>query len=641
MRTVFTRLLALRSKALRPTPARRLDLESLESREVPAITIQINYSLDTSGFFANNPVAQATLQEAANDLASQLSASLPAVTPSGNDTWTESVLDPATGQQVTISNPTIGNDTIVVYAGARSLGGTQVSDGGFGGFTAAGDQAWVSTLQSRGPLGTMLWGGSVTFDTGTNWYFGSSASGLAANQEDFLSCATHELGHVLGFGTAPTWFSQVSNMTFTGPQSEAVYGGGVPLTWGNGAELDNITVNGVAPVFNLTLPHGERTAPATALDWAILADIGWTVGSAPTPPPTPTPTSPPPATVTAAPTATLPSTTTPSVILSGATDGTANAFSLSSSGQLVANGSAIDPFPGIATAVRSTVHDFNGDGIPDYGFVTGAGTPAEVVIVNGQTGSDIVAPTTVLGGFTGGAFIASGDIQMNGTSVPVLAVSADAGGGPRVQVFEVENGSLLTLADFIAFNSPNFRGGARIAMGDINRDGSDDLIVGAGAGGGPRVSVYSGAALANGQLVSLVPDFFAFESNLRSGVYVTAGDFTGSGYADIAYSTGDTGGPRVRVISGEEMMANPSADVASLPALADFYALNPNDRTGLQIAAVDLTGTGTDDLVVANGNTTSPEVRVLTVADMQASTPSSAIQDPLPGITAPNGLYVG
>jgi hypothetical protein len=640
MRTVFTRLLAARSKATRPTAARRLDLESLEAREVPAITIQINYSLDTSGFFASNPAAQATLQEAANDLASQLSASLPAVTPSGNDTWSESVLDPATGQQITVSNPTIANNTIVVYAGARSLGGTQVSSGGFGGFSASGDQAWVNSLQNRGPLGTMLWGGTVTFDTGTNWYFGSSASGLQSNQEDFLSCATHELGHVLGFGTAPTWFSQVSNMTFTGPQSEAVYGGGVPLTWGNGAELNNITYNGVAPVFNLTLPHGERTAPATSLDWAILADIGWNVGSAPVSvsasSPASQPVSPP-----ASPPAVLPTTTTPSVILSGAANGTANAFTLSSNGQLVANGTAIDPFPGVATPVRSTVLDFNGDGTPDYAFVTGAGTAAEVVIVNGQTGSDIVAPTTVLGGFTGGAFIASGDIQVNGTSVPVLAVSADAGGGPRVQVFEVENGSLLTLADFIAFNSPNFRGGARVAMGDINRDGSDDLIVGAGAGGGPRVSVYSGAALAKGQLVSLVPDFFAFSSTLRSGVYVTAGDFTGTGYADIAYSTGNTGGPRVRVVSGDEMMANPNADVSSLPALADFYALNPNDRTGLQIAAVDLTRNGIDDLVVANGSTTAPQVRVLTLTDMQASAPSSAIQDPLPGLMTPNGLYVG
>jgi hypothetical protein len=651
MRTLFTRLFNARKTVTRPTTRRRLDLESLEAREVPAITIQIDYSHDNTGFFLNNPTAQATLQEAANALASQLTASLPAITPSGGNTWAETFVDPSTGQQDTINNPTVAANTIVVYAGARVLGGTQVSDGGFGGFTGSGTQAWVTSLQDRGPLGSILWGGSVTFDTTTNWYYGSSASGLQANQEDFLSCAEHELGHVLGFGTAPTWFAQVSNGTFTGAQAESVYGGPVPVTWGGGAELANITVGGARPVFNLTLPAGIRSAPMTSLDWAILADIGWTVGSTPSLPVSPPPAAPvasplvatsPPATLASTPVTPVatPAPAGPTnVILSGATSGAAQTFTLASNGQLVENGNPIDPFPGFTGVVRSTIADFTGDGTSDYAFVTGTGTAAEVVIINGSTGADLVAPTTILSGFTGGAFVAAGDISGDGKAD--LVVSADAGGSPRVQVFQVQNGQLMTVADFIAFNSPDFRGGARVAVGDVNRDGYDDLIIGAGVGGGPRVSVYSGAALANGQLVNLVPDFFAFDSTLRSGVYVTTGDYNGDGYADIAYSTGDTGGPRVRVVSGAELVANPGADVATLPALADFYALDPNDRTGLRIATITLSGQPAE-MVVVNGSTTNPEVRVLTLADMQSPTgPMSATQTPLAGVSTTDGLYVG
>ena len=612
----------------------RLALEELEAREVPAITIQINYSYDTTGFFANNPTAQATLQQAANDLAAQLSASLPAITPGGVNSWSETFDAPSTGQQVSVGDPSVAANTIVVYAGARVLGGNQVSVGGYGGDSATGTQAWVNSLNSRGPFGALLWGGSIAFNTTTNWYLGSSASGLQSNQEDFLTCATHELGHVLGFGTAPTWFSQVSNMTFTGAHSEAIYGGPVPVTWGAGAELNGVTVNGVAPVFNLSLSPGVRSAPATPLDFATLADVGWTVSGVPGVSAGVPPVSPPvPFTPPSLAANTLP------VVLTGPTNGTAQVFTLASNDTLVAAASPFTPFPGFTGVIRSTVLDFNGDGVSDYAFATGAGTAAEVVIINGKTGADIVAPTNVLGGFTGGAFLASGDIEVNGQEVPILAVSADAGGGPRVQVFEVENGGLVTLADFIAFNSPDFRGGARVAMGDINKDGSADLIIGAGTGGGPRVSVYSGAALAKGQLVNLIPDFFAFSSSLRSGVYVTSADFNGDGYADIAYSTGNTGGPRVRVVSGAELMANPGADVSTLPAMADFYALASTDRSGIRIAARDMDGSGKAVLIVGSGNTTDATVRVIPFSQM--NTPTTPLQDPFSNPNTVDGVYVG
>ena len=72
--------------------SRFLGLEQLEDRTLPAITIQISYAYDTSGFFTNNPTAKATLQTAANDLANAINTSLAAIAPSGVITSVSTVL---------------------------------------------------------------------------------------------------------------------------------------------------------------------------------------------------------------------------------------------------------------------------------------------------------------------------------------------------------------------------------------------------------------------------------------------------------------------------------------------------------------------------------------------------------------------
>ena len=69
--------------------------------------------------------------------------------------------------------------------------------------------------------------------------------------------------------------------------------------------------------------------------------------------------------------------------------------------------------------------------------------------------------------------------------------------GSRVQMRDARDGSLVR--EFFAF-SPNFKGGIRVAAGDVNGDGVDDLIAGAGSSGGARVRVFDGADLADGKL---------------------------------------------------------------------------------------------------------------------------------------------
>ncbi|MBY0514638.1 MAG: FG-GAP-like repeat-containing protein, partial [Gemmataceae bacterium] len=570
-----------------------LACERLEARDVPAVTIQLDYSFDALGFF-NDPTRRAVFQQAAYDLGASIDTPLAAVFPGGGNTWTGAFTNPATGGTATVPNAVVGANTLVVYVAGRDLAPGELGVGGPGTFSAGGSSAWQTLLRNRTPSGGSAWGGSIAFDTSTSWYFGASPVGIGRGQTDFYSVAVHELGHVLGIGTSRRWNAQVTGGAFVGPTAEAVYGGPVPVTSDAGHWRAGTTVNGTPAAMDPAIGPAERM-PFTLLDYAALADLGWAIGTGPAVTPVATTfANPKPWTGSWTSLATVDGV----VVLSGVTAGTARAFTTDSTGKLVAVGPTVTPFIGGNGAIRAVAADFDGDGTPDLAFGTGDGATAAVRILNGRTGADLVPATSVLDGFGGGVYLAAGDADGDGRAE--LAVSADAGGGTRITLFRVTS-RLTTLANFLAFDDPDFRGGSRVAMGDVNHDGADDLIVGAGIGGGPRVAVYDGRSVPGGRPTHLTPDFFALDPNLRSGVFVTSADLDADGYADVLYSTGITGGPRVRVVGGKVLTDNPGRNAFDLPALADFFALDAGDRSGLRVAARDLNGDGAAEVVAASG----------------------------------------
>ncbi|HEY2787000.1 MAG TPA: Ig-like domain repeat protein [Fimbriiglobus sp.] len=293
-----------------------------------------------------------------------------------------------------------------------------------------------------------------------------------------------------------------------------------------------------------------------------------------------------------------------------------------------------NPFPGATGGVRTAVADFNGDGTADIAFGTGPGVIAEVKILDGKTGA-VLFDVQPFDDFTGGVFVAAGFILGNGMAD--LVITPDVTGGPRVEVYE--GGDFKEFANFFGIDDPNFRGGARAAVGDLNGDGHSDLVISAGFTGGPRISVYDGAALLQRRLVHPVADFFAFESTLRNGVYLAVGDTNGDGLSDLIFGAGPGGGPRVLIISGQTLLTQGAIAAIDTP-IANFFGGDGNNRGGIRVAVKNLDGDGYADVLTGSGQTGGSEIATYLGKNL---TVDSAIEDSkfdsIPGFTG--GVFVG
>ncbi|MBX9623119.1 MAG: FG-GAP-like repeat-containing protein, partial [Gemmataceae bacterium] len=175
-------------------------------------------------------------------------------------------------------------------------------------------------------------------------------------------------------------------------------------------------------------------------------------------------------------------------------------------------------------------------------------TPKTPLIAVGGTGGVRVfaadgAPRLTLApfgeGFAGEVRVATGDLT--GDGVDDIVTAAGPGGGPHVKVFDGATGA--ELLSFYAFE-PAFAGGVFVAAGDVTGDGRADIVVGAGAGGGPHVRVF------DGRTGTVVSSFFALDTAFAGGVMVAVGDLNGDGRADVVTTPGAGGGPRVQAFDG-------------------------------------------------------------------------------------------
>ncbi len=144
--------------------------------------------------------------------------------------------------------------------------------------------------------------------------------------------------------------------------------------------------------------------------------------------------------------------------------------------------------------------------------------------------------------FLGGVHVAGGDVD--GDGLAEVVTGAMAGGGPHVKVFSGATGQLLS--EFMAYDL-GFHGGVSVAVGRVTGGFVSDVITGAGAGAGPHVKVF------NGTSGELLRSFMAFDEGFRGGVNVAAGDVNADGTADIIAAAGPGAGSQINVYDGNTL----------------------------------------------------------------------------------------
>jgi hypothetical protein len=331
--------------------------------------------------------------------------------------------------------------------------------------------------------------------------------------------------------------------------------------------------------------------------------------------------------------------------ISGQANGQAQIFSPNVIGTYAAS-ATITPFAGNTTALRTTVADVNGDGTEDTIFVTGPGSPIRVAVISGVDNTTVlVAPFDPFGGdFTGGGFISAANID--GVGGAEYAVTPDQGGGPRVTIFTLNAGVNTQKANFFGIDDPNFRGGARSALGDVNGDGTPDMAVSAGFLGGPRTALFNGTTLFSAP-TRLVGDFFAFPgtdaTTLRNGVFVAIGDMNGDSFGDLIFGGGPGGAPRVFILSGELVSANNVAGAQAAPIANFFVGGNSSDRGGVRLATKNADGDAKAEVVAGSGEGSPAKVRVYLGVNFTSTAEPGTFQDlsVFGGGVLSGGVFVG
>lgn len=187
--------------------------------------------------------------------------------------------------------------------------------------------------------------------------------------------------------------------------------------------------------------------------------------------------------------------------------------------------------------------------------------------------------------FRGGVNVAAGDIDNDGLAEIIVAPAS--GMETLVKIFDFTGHMRFK---FLAY-ADNFTGGASLAVGDVDGDSQADIVTGAGFGGGPHVRIFN----RQGQIKQ---QWFAYDEKFRGGVNVAVGNLSGDINQEIVTTPGPGGGPHTRVFNWQGKVQ------------AQWFAYEPENRTGLKVAVGDMTGDGKNEVLVALQKGSSPNVRI-------------------------------
>jgi hypothetical protein len=184
-----------------------------------------------------------------------------------------------------------------------------------------------------------------------------------------------------------------------------------------------------------------------------------------------------------------------------------------------------------------------------------------------------------------------------------------------------------------------FPGNVRVAVGDVNGDGTPDIVTATGPGRVGRIRVFDGVT--GEQLPGMIGNFVPFGNRWKKGLFVAAGDTTGDGRAEIIVGQ-DVGGNRVRIFDGATgrllrtlwPFGRPHSTGSRSTTFVRGY------RGGVTVAAANTHGDGRVEIIVGR-RTGRATVRIFRAADGKALWTVNAFPDVARGVFVAAGNVEG
>lgn len=186
----------------------------------------------------------------------------------------------------------------------------------------------------------------------------------------------------------------------------------------------------------------------------------------------------------------------------------------------------------------------------------------QILSPSGQTFKEFLADNSK---YKEGLKFASGDVNGDGTNEIIAANGLS--GQPMVRVFDVK-GKLKS--QFLAYDSKS-RAGVNVAAGDVDGDKKIEIITTSGFGSEPWVKIFDYKG-------KLKKQFLAYDQKFKGGVNIAVGDVSGDALADIVTAPGYGGGPHVRTFNSQGQLKS------------QFMVYDKNFKGGVNLAVANIDG---------------------------------------------------
>jgi len=221
----------------------------------------------------------------------------------------------------------------------------------------------------------------------------------------------------------------------------------------------------------------------------------------------------------------------------------------------------------------------------------GQGNPPLIRLFPPEEGAAHTGEFYAYGTIGYGVNVACGDLDGDGLAEILTGAGPGAIYGPHVRGFTVD-GTQLPGLSFLAYGTQKY--GINVTAADLDGDGLDEIVTGAGPGAvfGPHVRGFADT----GDAVTPLPgvSYFAY-GTLKWGVNVAGGDIDGDGNDEIVTGAGPgtVFGPHVRGWNVDNGTVSAMAGVS-------WFAYG-TARHGVRVACGDVDGDGIDEILTAPG----------------------------------------